>query len=127
LTELNADNLEIETTLDGQIVLEPQYCKYIRENGYRVEAIKEAHAVPSESAEGAHLVLKVESYEYPMNHPDLDLAAHERDFWVCDCWSYRNSTNDVAEGEHPPDGDCKHIQAVNKVRKAKQDENQETL
>jgi transposase-like protein len=115
MTELNAENLETDTTLDGQIVLEPQYCKYIRENGYRVEDIHEAHTVESESSEGAHLVLKVESYEYPMNHPDLDLAAHERDFWVCDCgdFTYRKSV-DVSEKTiaNQEIGQCKHIEKV---------------
>lgn len=115
MTKLNADNLEADTTLDGQITLEPQYLQYIRENGYRVEDIHEAHTVASESSDGAHLVLKVETYEYPMNHPDLDLAAHERTFWVCDCgdFTHRQSVN-VAEKTLANNdiGRCKHIEAV---------------
>lgn len=112
MTDLNAENLETDTTVDGRIVIEPSYIKYIRENGYKVDDIKEVHTVESESGSGAHLVVRIQTYEYPINHRKLDFVEHEMDLFVCDCWSYRNNSVDVIETEQAPDGTCKHCSKI---------------
>lgn len=127
MTVADADNLDVRVNQNEEVVIEPSYLGFMRAQGFQIEAIKEMHSVPSESGEGMHLLLKVKTYRYPKYHPQLDVASDSIDVWVCDCWSYRNSTNDIADGEYPPDGDCKHIQAVDKVERAKADQAQDTL
>jgi len=125
---LNAENLNARTTINGEVLLEPSYLQYLRENGHPIDELQEVHTVPSESEKGkAHLVVKVETTELPTDHQEADVVADAMDLWACDCWSYRTSTNDVAEGEYPPEGSCKHVLQVSREERAKNDEQQETL
>ena len=124
--KLNADNLKTDVK-DGQLVIEPQYVQYLREHNYAIEAINEIHTVPSESSDGAHLVVNIQTYEYPRKHEKLDVVEHETNLWVCDCWSFRQNSNDVSKGLVKPGGSCKHVRAVDKVQRAKNDEKQVEL
>lgn len=126
---LQTDNLEPRLTDDGQIVVEPSYLTYIRSQGYILESVDEIQTVPSESEKGkAYLVVTVTTYEYPKNHPELDYAEHEYQLHTCSCWSYRQNSKDIGPSNgHKPDGTCKHIKKLNKVERAKEDDNQSTL
>lgn len=129
MTDLLApENIDADVSLDNRIRLEVGYLAYLREHGYQIESLDECHAVPSESDESkCYIVQKVTTYEYPKDHPKLDVSQHSHELWACSCWSYRSSTNDVAENEYPPDGDCKHIRSVSRERKAREDDAQHTL
>jgi len=73
-------------------------------------------------------VLNVTTYDKPKDHPNLDYAADEIQLWICDCWSYRNNSADVSNGEKPSECEpCVHIQNVSKVERAEQDPAQDTL
>ena len=124
MTELNADNLITKTTEEGQIVLEPQYVKYLREHDFTIDGIEEAHTVASSSTDGSHLVLKINTYDYPKDSEKLDVIADKRSIYVCDCWAYRQNSNDVSKGLIKPDGECGHTKEVSKVQKAKDDPKQ---
>jgi len=127
---LNADNLNIRANNYGEIIVEPSYVEYLRENGHTIEEVNESHSVPSNSREMGHIVMNITTYLYPKDSALLDLAEHDIQLWVCDCWDYRNTSVDVAEDvSNTPDqcGTCRHIQSVSKVQKAKADEKQDTL
>lgn len=124
---LDVDNLRLETTQDGQIVAEPSYVAYLREQGHTIEEINEAHTEPSTSeSDKAYLVVNITTYRYPKTHRQLDIAEHEMDLWVCSCWSYRSNSADVSDGQ-APDGTCKHVRSVGREQKAREDDQQETL
>jgi hypothetical protein len=127
----DADNLttELAQTDEGQrIVVEPEYVKYLRGQGYPIKELQEVHTVPSESTDGAgHVVVKITTYAHPKGHPDLDLVADEIEIEICDCWSYRQNSNDVAESNVQPGGDCKHCRQIFKTQRAKEDANQTEL
>jgi len=130
MSELSADNLTISVTQDGQIVHEVGYVGYLREHGHTIEDVVESHTVASNSRDMAHMVMKVKTYDYPKDDPQLDYAEHEVDIWVCDCWNFRREHSaDVSEqGVKPSDsGVCRHIKAVSKVEKAQSDDNQKGL
>jgi hypothetical protein len=127
MSELSA---EIETTIDGRIVCEPGYLGYLREHGYTIDEVTEAHAVTSESRDKTHMVANVTTYDLPKDHPELDLVGDELSLWVCSCEDFQyNQSADVWESMVSPSqcGPCKHILEVSKVEKAKNDEQQETL
>lgn len=126
MSELGAEHLEIGTTNDGQVTIEPGYLKYLRSNGFTIEGVGSVHTVPSDSRDMAHIVMRIQTYEYPKNDPKLDYAAHALEIEVCDCWDYRQNSNDVSEGEKPG-GSCKHIKECFKTVRAQEDENQESL
>ena len=120
------------TTQDGQIVVEIPWLEFLRSQGYRIREIKELHTVHSESREGSHIVVKIETYRYPQNHDLLDVANenHQISVWACSCedFSYNKSV-DVSKPDISPDmaQACKHIQACSKVERAKSDDRQATL
>lgn len=124
---LNADNLETKIT-DEKLVVEPQYVEYLRSQDYRIDGIEGLHAVPSDSSKDtAHIVAQIQTYNKPTTHGDyLD---HGLTLWVCDCWSYRETSADVSKSFVQPSqsGECKHIQQVDKVARAQNDDQQETL
>jgi len=126
-----SDNLttELAQTDEGQrIVVEPEYVKYLRSQGYQIKELQEVHTVPSESTDDAgHVVVRITTYARPKGHPDLDLVADEIDLEICDCWSYRQNSNDVAESDVQPGGDCKHTRDVFREQRAKEDESQTEL
>jgi len=125
--KLDSENLDVETTENGEVVIEPDYLGFIRTQGFIIEEIKDARVVPSDSSESGHIVVQIKTYDYPRNHPELDYAAHEREITVCDCWSWRNSSNDVRENEKPGGDGCKHCRTAFKAIQAREDENQTEL
>lgn len=127
MSELSAENLEVDTTQEGHVVIEPGYLGYIRSEGYQIDGIESAHTVPSESGEGSHIVVEVRTYEYPRNSQKLDLTEHALYLKVCDCWSWRQSSNDVSEPGVKPGGTCKHVESAFMSEKAKADDKQQEL
>jgi hypothetical protein len=124
---LEADNLTQRVNQAGEVVVEPNYVEFLRNEGHVIESISETHTVPSESdKDKAYLVMMVDTYQYPRDHPELDIAEHGLSLPVCSCWSYRSSSADVSEG-NKPDGDCKHVRAVFREQRAQADEQQEKL
>lgn len=122
---LKADNLKVFTTSHGEILMEPSYIGYLRENGYTIEGVVNPMMVYTNS-ETAHLVVQIETYQYPRDDDRLDVAEDRITIPVCDCWSFRSNSNDVQE-DVPPGGDCKHIREAYKTEKAKADDNQQEL
>lgn len=126
---LNSDTLRAKINEASECTLEPSYLQYLREHGYSVDELLEAHAVKTDTSENAHICLKIKTYAKPMDHPDLDVATDSVVMWVCDCedWTYRRSV-DVSEETNPENADsCKHIREVSKVEKVKDDPDQSTL
>jgi hypothetical protein len=120
---LNSENLTTRLNSNQEMVVEPSFIGFLRNEGYTLDGIEELYSVPSESEKGkSHLVGKVQTYKLPKDHPDLDIIEDQCSIWVCDCWSYRQSSE-----LNPPRGNCKHVRSISKTEKAKEDENQETL
>jgi hypothetical protein len=127
MTETTA---ETSITQDGRVVLEPAYCAYLREQGYTIDDVIEAHSVPSNSREKSHVVVQIQTYNYPRNHPELDVVEDQTEIWVCSCEDFQyNKSADVSESLVSPSqcGTCKHISSVSKVEKAKSDDKQRSL
>jgi len=124
---LESDNLEITTNGYGEIMVEPQYIQFIRENGFTIDGIEDVRVIPSESdKEKAYFVAKVETYRKPKDHPELDVIEDQITLPVCSCWAYRQNSHDVTKNMEPH-GRCKHIEQTYMVEKAKNDNNQTTL
>lgn len=126
MSKLNAENLRLDVTQDGQIVCEPSYIQYLREHGYLIEEIADAREIDSDSSESGHIVYKIKTYSKPRDHTDFDAIADEITIPVCDCWSYRSNSVDVAETTGP-NGTCKHCEKAFMTERAENDENQSTL
>lgn len=125
---LSAENLNVETTSDGRVVMEPQYLGYLRSNGFSILEVKETHVVASEDSDKAHIVQTVVTRRKPDDHPELDYVADKCELTVCDCWAFRSGSADVTEHKAPTESSpCKHIESVDKVARAMNDESQETL
>jgi hypothetical protein len=125
--KLDNDNLITRVNENGELVQEPSYIEYLRNNGYTIEAIQETRIIQSESdREKAYMVVKIETYLYPSDHEKLDVAQHRTELVVCSCWAWRSNSNDVAEGEKPG-GSCKHCDSAFKVERAKNDNQQREL
>jgi len=124
--------IETANRPDG-IVLEPSYITYLRNHGYNIKEVLEKHTVPSSSGEDAYLIYKIQTYIFPKNSALLDVAdeSQQIEMWVCSCPQFRfRETVDVSEGiDVSPDqcGTCKHIHQVDKVARAENDEQQDTL
>ena len=130
MTELHSDHLRIDSTAMGQLIIEPEYLGFLRSNGYNIEGINKVHTVESNSRDTAHMVLSFNSYEYPVDHPELDFEAHKTTLWACSCEDFRyNKSVDVSkDGIKPTEAKaCRHIKECSKVERAKEDENQSTL
>ena len=126
--QLNADNLDVELTEDGRIVIEPNYLGFLRSQGHPIESIQEVHTVKRKDSDKAHIVAKVETFDKSKSNPDLDYVADKTSLWVCDCWSFRQKSADVSHGDKPSlSKPCVHIQEVCKQERAKEDENQSEL
>lgn len=123
------DNITKERTEDGRLVFEPGYCGYLRSQGFQIEAISEIDTVTSRSnPEKKYLVAKVKTYDYPKDHPDLDLVEHTCTITVCTCWNWRTEHSANLDSQKPSkSGSCKHCREKWKVEKAKADENQQQL
>jgi len=129
---LDADNLVQDTKSDGEFIQEPSYNRYIRTQGFTIDEILESKIVydPGSESETAHLCTKIQTYLYPVNDPRLDYAddGQKITIWTCDCWSFRQGSADVANGELIVECDsCKHLEAIDKSLKAQNDEQQATL
>jgi len=86
------DNLTREMTNDGKLVLEPGYAGYLRSQGYTIEDIHSVDVVASDSEpDKKYLVAKIDTYDLPMGHSDLDVAADGITLPVCTCWSWRSN------------------------------------
>lgn len=125
MSELSA---EIGTTQDGRIVIEPDYVDYLRNQGYLVEEVEEAHSVASNSRDMSHLVVRLVTYDEPRSQYDAieDMIS----LWVCSCEDFTyNQAADVSEDMVKPSesGVCRHIKEVSKVEKAKNDDKQRSL
>lgn len=120
---LEAENLTVRVNANQEIVVEPSFIGFLRNEGYNIDGIEELRSVPSQSEKGkAYLVMQVQTYTKPKDHPELDIIEDKLTIPVCSCWSYRqNSSID------PPQGDCKHIRNAYREEKAKSDENQTSL
>lgn len=129
MSELITDCIRHESTPSG-LIQEPQYVDYLRTQGYTIESIVESHREESQSRDGCHMVLKIETYLYPVNHPRLDYEQHRITLWVCSCegFTYQYAADVSTADIRPTDCDsCPHIERVSKVERAKADDNQETL
>jgi len=128
MTELSKpENQVTRVNESGEVVQEPGYVEFLRNEGFTIESVAESHSVPSESNPGkSYNVLKLVTYKHPKDHPELDFVEDEIEITVCSCWDWRNNSNDVREGE-VPGGDCKHCRDVFREERAKSDENQERL
>jgi DNA-binding transcriptional MerR regulator len=125
--KLEAENLKVSITNAQELIIEPQYVKFLRENGFTIDGIENLHAIPSESdKEQAYLVGQIQTYTKPKDHPELDVIEDQITIPCCSCWSYRQNSNDVTEGKSPG-GTCKHCKKAYRVAKAKQDDNQTEL
>lgn len=124
---LNAENLAAEIA-ENRVCIEPGYLEYLRGHGHNIETLNEAHTVKRKDSETAHLVLNVTVTTKPTTASDFDAVADKTDLWCCDCWSWRSSSADIANGEDISScGTCPHVTAVSKVEKANADPQQDTL
>ena len=117
--QLKRAELTADVTEDNEIVLEPSYVGYLRQNGYSIRSVEEAHSVPSGASDGAYIVMKIWTYEYPTHDDRLDLVADKCSLWTCSCkgFTYQKSA-DVSESPVKPteSGVCKHIEAVKRKK-----------
>lgn len=127
--QLGSDHLNAKITDAGEANIEPAYLNFLRDNGYSVDELLEAHAVKRSESEVAHLVLKVQTYSKPMSHPELDLTEDRISLYCCDCSDFRyRKAADVSDGVSPTEcGPCAHIKSVSKVENAKADDSQTEL
>lgn len=127
MSELSA---ELDVTNDNRVICEPAYLSYMREHGYPVLSINEAHSVESGSRDKSHMVVEIATYDKPKDSPTLDVVADEISLWVCSCEDFTyNKAADVSEDMTKPSdsGRCKHVLSVDMTEKAKADASQTEL
>jgi hypothetical protein len=125
---LDAENLDVGCTDEGTPTLLPKSLYFMQQEGYAIDGVNEAHTVKTEDSDTAHIVFNVTTYDYRRTDPRLDAVEHQINLWICDCWAYRSGFPDLREDTRPSDyTPCKHIKAISKVERAKNDKNQETL
>lgn len=130
MSELHTEHVRIDTTSDGQLVVEPNYVEFLRSQGHTIEGVTELSFPESSSRDVCHMVVKVDTYELPKGHPSLDYEEHRITIPVCSCEGFRYTYSaDVSDPEvFPTDCEpCPHIESVDKVTRAQNDENQESL
>ena len=122
------ENLTQEMTTDGKLIFEPGYAAYLRSQGYTVEDIHSLGVVQSVSDSDKHyLVGKIDTYDLPKDHADLDVAADGVTIRVCTCWSWRSNST-YLDKQRPSDcGGCKHVRSNFREARAEFDDSQETL
>jgi len=127
--ELDSENLNTEIdTNTQQATIEPSYLNFLRSEGFTIDGLNSVHTVQREKNKTPHLVLNVTTYDKPSDHPNLDYVNDKIELYVCDCWSYRNNSADVSNGEKPSESEpCTHIKRVDKVQRARNDAAQDTL
>jgi DNA-binding transcriptional MerR regulator len=126
--ELDAENLHLEATKTG-IVVEPQYLRYLRSQGYTIEEITRLKYAHSDDSDTAHLMVEAETYLFPAHDSRLDLAEHQLTIRACDCWAFRQQSPDVSDpGTTPAEYQkCKHLKQFDKAETAKHDDQQADL
>jgi hypothetical protein len=127
---LEHDTTHVTVSEEGEIVVEPDYVKFLRGQGYTIEDISDVKAVPSSSRDIAHIVCRVTTYAYPHGHEKLDLIEHKQTYDVCSCENFKYNQAVDASETYLADGhmgSCKHLSAAFKELKAKDDENQTEL
>jgi len=128
MTELSAEIGTVdEETPEGALTIEPGYLEYLRNHGYPVLELLEAHAVESNSREMNHIVTKIETYDKPEHSDELDIVADTVEIWTCSCEDFQyNKSADVSDSMVKPSQcqTCQHIQEVSMVEKAKNDSQQ---
>jgi len=123
-----SENITREMTTDGRLVFEPGYAGYLRSEGYTVDDIHSIGTVASDSEpDKKYLVAKIDTYDLPMGHDDLDVAADGITLPVCTCWSWRSNSADLENGTPSDCGACKHLRQHFKTIRAQNDEQQDTL
>jgi hypothetical protein len=129
----NGETLITTANRPDGVVLEPSYITYLRNQGYNIRDITARMSVPSSDGENAYLLYKIKTYVFPKQSSLLDIAdeSQQIEMWVCSCPQFRfRETVDVSNGiDVTPDqcGHCKHIRSVDKVARAENDDQQETL
>jgi len=124
-----SENITREITTDGRLVFEPGYAAYLRAEGYTVDDIHSIDTIASDSEpDKKYLVAKIDTYDLPKGHDDLDVVADGVTVPVCTCWNWRSEHSADLENATPTDsGVCKHLKSAYKSLKAANDDNQETL
>jgi len=124
MSELSAD-VSVE---DGSINLEIPYVKFLKSNGYKIDAISHEQLVASSSRDLQHA--RVTTYDEPFGSENLDLVEDEIELEVCSCegFTYTHGA-DVSESLISPSQSksCPHIRKAFKTVRAANDEQQETL
>jgi len=122
------DNLTREMMNDGKLVLEPGYAGYLRSQGHIIEDIHSVDVVASDSEpDKKYLVAKIDTYDLPMSHSDLDVAADGITLPVCTCWSWRSNSADLDEQQPSECRGCKHTRKAYREARAEADDSQATL
>lgn len=126
---LNADNFELETTLDGRITAEISFVAYLREHGYPIDGVSDGETIQRADSDTGHMVYRIETLSKPTSHPESDAVADQIQIPACDCWNYRQSTPDVGEGETLEgfSPSCPHIRDAFREERAREDDEQDTL
>jgi len=140
MPELNTEHLTLATGVtNGENYDSPELrvrfdvLDYLHGQGWTIEQVHDLHTVSSESGNGAYLVARVDTYRYPRDSPELDVAdeSHQITFPVCSCADYRYSqTPDLEMSEElSPEtvGTCKHCLEAFREERAKSDTAQQGL
>jgi hypothetical protein len=127
---LEHDTTNVTVSQEGEMVVEPDYLEFLRGQGYRLSSVSNVKTVPSSSRDIAHIVCRVETYQYPHGHDNLDLVEHKATYDICSCEAFKfQEAIDVSE-TYLADGhmgSCKHLRAAYKELRAESDESQEKL
>lgn len=123
------ENLTKELTQDNRLIFEPSYASYMRSQGYIVSDITDIDTVQSESdPDKKYLVCRIETFDKPKDHPNLDYVADKTTIEVCTCWDWRsNHSADLDEDSPENCGACKHLREKFKAINAQEDDNQKEL
>jgi len=79
-------------------------------------------------SEKKYLVAEIETFNKPQDHPRLDYVADRITLRTCSCWSWRNKSADLQQGQSPSEcGTCKHLTAWKREERAEADDKQVTL
>ncbi len=102
----------------------------IEGQGHNCERLENAVAYnrKQDSEDSAYLLTKIETTRVPT--AKADYAVDKITMWVCNCHDMQyNKLKPFLKGEITLDevGGCKHVKAHDKVERAKQDDQQETL
>jgi len=102
----------------------------IEGQGHNCERLTNAVAYnrKQDSEDSAYLLTKVETTRVPT--AQADYAVDKIELWCCNCPSFQyQSLKPFLNGEQTLDEirTCKHVKAHNKVERAKQDEQQDTI